>query len=115
MLVCRFRSRSAFTAFAVILGTFLFAIDRSAVVAQSPTSTVRWPPQDTFLNIDTTTNSTDPELKTYTWPDNHVANAIVMTFDLSSLPAGAVVQQATLSLALVETDATADTTYTITA
>ena len=38
-----------------------------------------------------------------------------MKFDLSSVPAGAVVQDATLTLALVESDATADATYEVSA
>src|SRR5439155_21380041 len=36
-------------------------------------------------------------------------------FDLSSLPAGAVVQEATLDLALVDSDAQPEVTYTVTA
>src|SRR5205823_6323730 len=78
-------------------------------------TTVRLAPQDTSININTTNYSTSTTLTTYTWPDNRVANAILMKFDLSSLPAGATVQQAALNLALVESDATADATYTITA
>jgi len=109
------RPWSVFVAFASILGGVLVAIDRHPVVAQSPSYQVQLSPQDTYLNIDTTNYSSDTELKSYTWPDNRVANAILMKFDLSGLPAGAAVQQATLRLALVETDATADTTYTITA
>ena len=38
-----------------------------------------------------------------------------MTFDLSGLPAGAVVQQATLQLALVEADGAVEATYIVTA
>src|SRR5204863_614823 len=72
-------------------------------------------PLDTSLRLDTTNYSTDTQLTTYTWPDNKVANAILMEFDLSSLPADAVVQQATLNLALVATDPAAEPTYTITA
>jgi hypothetical protein len=72
-------------------------------------------PQDTFLNLNTTNYSTDPVIKTYTWPDNQVANAIAMRFDLSALPADAVVQKATLNLALTEADAAAEPTYTVTA
>jgi hypothetical protein len=52
---------------------------------------------------------------TFTWPDHQVANAILMKFDLSGLPAGAVVHQATVSLALVESDAAPEATYTVTA
>jgi len=76
---------------------------------------VRLSPQDTSIVLNTTNYSTDPRLLTFTWPDYQPANAILMKFDLSSLPAGAVVQQATLYLALVESDATVDATYTVTA
>ena len=38
-----------------------------------------------------------------------------MKFDLSSVPAGSVIQQAILHLSLVDSDTTTDTTYTITA
>ena len=72
-------------------------------------------PEDTSLNLNTTNYSTAATLTTYTWPDRRVANAIVMKFDLSSLPAGAVVEGATLSLALLESDATADASYDISA
>ena len=72
-------------------------------------------PQDTYLNIDTNNYSSATTLTVYTWPDYHPANAILMKFDLSALPAGAVVTSATLQLALVETDAAADSTYTVSA
>ncbi len=52
-------------------------------------------------------------LTTYTWPDYKVANAILMKFDLSSLPPGAVVQDAKLFLALVQSDLTLAPTYTV--
>jgi hypothetical protein len=74
---------------------------------------VRLSPQDTSLNIDATNSSSQPSLTTYTWPDYKVANAVVMKFDVSALPPGGVVEEATLHLALVESDATADSTYTI--
>jgi hypothetical protein len=72
-------------------------------------------PQDTSLNINATNYSAQPLLTAYTWPDNQIANVILLKFDLSALPAGATVQQAVLKLALVESDATADATYTMTA
>ena len=72
-------------------------------------------PQDTHLNLNTTNYSTGSILGTYTWPDNKVANAILMKFNLSALPAGTVVQEATLHLALVESDKATDPTYTVTA
>ncbi|HCM39450.1 MAG TPA: hypothetical protein DIS93_05720 [Bdellovibrionales bacterium] len=48
-----------------------------------------------------------PTLNTYTWPDYMIANAIVMKFDLSSIPAGAVIDSATLQLYQVNADAAA--------
>lgn len=72
-------------------------------------------PQDTYLNINATNYSSDTILATYTWPDYKVANAILMKFDLSVLPPGAVVQEAKLFLALVQSDTTATNTYTVTA
>ena len=73
------------------------------------------PPQDTYLTLDTVNHSNDPVLWTYTWPNNKVANAILMKFDLSALPAGALLQEATLHLALVDSDTSTNPTYTVTA
>jgi hypothetical protein len=72
-------------------------------------------PADTYLNVDTNNYSTSEILATYTWPDNKVANAILMKFDLSSLPPGAVVQEAKLFLALVQSDLTLALTYNVSA
>jgi hypothetical protein len=83
--------------------------------AQLPTYQLQLAPQDTSLNINATNYSAQTMLTTYTWPDNQMANVILLKFDLSSLPAGAVVQQAVVSLALVQSDATADATYTMAA
>jgi hypothetical protein len=70
-------------------------------------------PEDTSLGLNTTNFSTATTLTTYTWPNQRVANAILMKFNLASVPAGAVVQSATLQLTLVESDATPDATYSI--
>ncbi|WDT81372.1 MAG: DNRLRE domain-containing protein [Candidatus Manganitrophus sp.] len=83
------------------------------VLSPSPTTVRLSPAADTFLNVDTSANSAEPTLNTYTWPANRIANAVLMKFTLSSLPAGAVIQSATLSLALVESDTTNDATYNI--
>jgi hypothetical protein len=72
-------------------------------------------PSDTSINVDAANNSAADVLRTYTWPEYKVANAIVMRFDLSAIPAGATVQEATLNMALVQSDSAADPTYTITA
>jgi hypothetical protein len=83
--------------------------------AQPPTYQLQLSPQDTSLNIDATNYSAQPLLTAYTWPDYQIANAIILKFDLSALPPGATVQQAVLALALVDSDTTADATYTMTA
>jgi hypothetical protein len=70
-------------------------------------------PLDTSLNLNPTNSSAETTLTTYTWPNQRIANAILMKFDLSSVPANAVVQSATVHLALVESDPTVDTTYSI--
>jgi hypothetical protein len=72
-------------------------------------------PEDTSLNINANNYSADPLLTTYTWPDQQVANAVLLKFDLSSLPANAVVQQAALRLALVESDESTLPTYSVAA
>jgi hypothetical protein len=71
-------------------------------------------PTDTSLNLNTTNYSTDPLLRTYTWPTSKPANVAILKFDLSSVPAGTTVQQATLNVALVQSDGVADT-YTVAA
>lgn len=72
-------------------------------------------PEDTSLNINANNYSADSNLTTYTWPDNQVANAILMKFDLSSVPLNAVVEEARLFLSLTESDTLAAATYTIAA
>lgn len=69
---------------------------------------------DTFINLDHRPNAAAPTLNTYTWPDFQPANAILMKFDLSPLPPGAVILEALLYLALVDSDKTADPLYTVT-
>ena len=90
-----------------ISGDFTFATSGSSQLSLAP--------QDTSLNINTNNYSSDALLTTYTWPDNQIANAILMKFDLSSVPAGAVVLNATLQLALAQSDGAPEATYTITA
>jgi hypothetical protein len=70
-------------------------------------------PEDTWINLNATNYGTDTRLRTYTWPDNKAANAVLLKFNLSSVPAGANVTSATLQLALVESDSAADATYSI--
>ncbi len=72
------------------------------------------PSGDTYLNINDVNYATDALLNLYTWPNDTVANAIVMKFDLSGLPAGATLTSATLHLYLTESDASPDPTYRVT-
>lgn len=78
-------------------------------------TTIRLTPEDTSLNINATNYSAQPTLMTYTWPERQVANAIAMKFDLSQIPAGALIEDATLYMSLIESDGSADTTYAIAA
>jgi hypothetical protein len=90
----------------------------SSPVTVSVTNTVAsvtLTPDDTSLNLDATSHSSDPQLTTYTWPDNKVANVILMKFDLSGFAAGTVIRQATLNLSLLSSDTATEPTYTITA
>ena len=100
-----------------VLVAFSYAASspRSVVHAGVVNATARLTPRDTSLSINSTNYSTDPILMTYTWPDNHVANAILLKFDLALLPPGAVVQEATLHVALLTADPALDLDYMVTA
>jgi hypothetical protein len=67
-----------------------------------------FPTEDTFLNVNTDIGISSATLNLYTWPDNKIANAILMKFDLSSIPAGATINNAELNLYLVESDTHAE-------
>lgn len=58
--------------------------------------------EDTFLNINNDVNATGVSLSTYTWPTATPANAVLMKWDVSALPANAEIQSATLYLYLTE-------------
>jgi len=70
------------------------------------------PSEDTYLNRNEV-KFTLPLLKTYTFPDNMIANAILMKFDLSTIPQGSSIQNATLNLYLVQSDTKIDSNCTI--
>ena len=124
-MVTRLGSRSVFSLITILVTLAALSSDthpiaagagvlmESAAVAE--TGTLLLAPEDTSLNIDAVNYSTQPLLMAYTWPDNQIANTIVLKFDLSALPAGATVEQAVVHLALVESDTTANATYTMTA
>jgi len=52
----------------------------------------------------TAIHSTEEWLHTYTWPDETIANAIVMKFDVSSIPTSAVIDNAELTLYLLQSE-----------
>ncbi len=85
-----------------------------AAAAVTTSSVTISPNGDTFLNLDAMNNAANDSLNLYTWPDNKIANAIVMKFDLTSIPTGSTIISATLNLYLFDSDATTDSTYTVT-
>ncbi|MCI5119849.1 MAG: DNRLRE domain-containing protein [Candidatus Electrothrix sp. AUS4] len=67
--------------------------------------------EDTFINLNNENNIANQQLNTYTWPENKVANAIIMKIALAQLPERARVQSA--SLQLYATEAGGDSEYDI--
>src|SRR3989440_7279651 len=67
---------------------------RIAASVQPSTVVIR-PTADGFLNINATNYASSATLNVYTWPDNKIANAIVLKFDLASIPAGATITSET--------------------
>ena len=65
---------------------------------------------DTYINLNHENHCYSQTLMTYTWPENKVANVIILKFDLSQLPPDILIQDATLQLYLTESggDATYD-------
>ena len=121
-MVARARSRSVYSLITILVTLAALSSGRHSVAARASgaaqaaeTGTLLLAPEDTSLNIDAVNYSTHPLLMAYTWPDNQIANTILLKFDLSALPAGATVEQAVVHLALVESDTTADATYTMAA
>jgi hypothetical protein len=87
----------------------------TAIVAAVQASTAAISPTgDTYLNINAVNYARDTLLNLYTWPNDTIANAIVMKFDLTSIPAGSTISSATLNLYLARSDASTDPTYTVT-
>jgi len=70
---------------------------------------------DTHINIDETNYSTEETLNVYTWPVNTIANAVIIKWDISALPASKVIASATLSLYMTGFQGSAgDDPYTVT-
>jgi hypothetical protein len=70
-------------------------------------------PLDTVLALDAINRSGEPTLSTTTWPDNQPASAIALKFDLAQVPAAAMVYEATLHMALLDADASAEPSYNV--
>ena len=73
--------------------------------------------EDTFVNLGIYSDinySSNPEIRTYTWPKNNVANRGFIRWDLSGVPTDAAVANATLWLYYVDEDnGGVDNTYTV--
>ncbi len=54
--------------------------------------------EDTYINLDESNNVSSINLATYTWPENMVANAVIIKADFSQIPQGVQVQSAILQL-----------------
>jgi hypothetical protein len=109
------RSDGGSTITAVARDTTGNATTSAAVIVSVNNGLLVLSPQDTTLSINATNYSADPMLMTYTWPDQRTANAIMLKFDLSPLPPGAVVQDAQLLLALLQSDTAVTETYSVSA
>src|SRR5438105_6130918 len=72
-------------------------------------------PLDTELGLDAINRSAEPTLSTTTWPDNQAASAIALQFNLAQVPAAAMVYEATLHMALLDADASAEPSYNVSA
>jgi hypothetical protein len=82
----------------------VYSNEVSAIPQDTMQTLVLIPTGDTFINLDNINYRIEPTIHTYTWPDQQVANAILMKFNLSALPTSAVLEAAALTLALVDSD-----------
>lgn len=62
--------------------------------------------EDTYMDINSTVFTSSSALNVYTWPALKPANAIIMKWNLSALPANAIIQSATLYLYMDQMEAT---------
>ncbi len=97
----------------------LLTTDRSftwTVTGSSSGQNTLWlTPADTSIDIFGANYVNDTRLYTYTYPANRIGQAIVMKFDLSQIPAGAVIESAALEMHLIEMDGyTGEPNYNVT-
>src|SRR5262245_28574149 len=105
--------RSMIPVVSVIALAVMTPLSHTRASAQTQTNTVLLSPIDTYINLNDENYVSAATIATYTWPNTQAANAILMKFDLSALPPGAVVQRARIRMNLVEADTRNGTTYTI--
>jgi hypothetical protein len=84
---------------------------RTVVLGDTPDADYPGTIRDTFININQEVNVSSEQLNTYTWPENMPANAILLKADLSQIPEGATILQATLKL--YQTAADGDASYEV--
>src|SRR5437763_14095720 len=82
---------------------------RLAASAQTSTAVIG-PSGDTFLNLDGVSYATNTLLAVYSWPNDTIANAIVMKFDFACISTGYIVTGVSNSLYLTVISATANYT-----
>jgi hypothetical protein len=88
------------TANHIIDSTFTSSNARTEEWGNTPASNHPNTVEDTYINIDNNNNSTSTQLNTYTWPSGSIANATLIKWDLSAIPARSTIISATLSLYL---------------
>jgi len=72
----------------------------TSVFGDTPDSDFPLTVLDTFININDENTCGADHLNTYTWPENSIANAAIIKWDLSEIPEGAAVVEAVLELYL---------------
>jgi hypothetical protein len=85
----------------------------TVVFGNTPDADFAGTAQDTFINLNTSVGFSSTQLNTYTWPVNQRANAIIVKFDLSRIPADARIESAILTL--YQVGAGGDTAYDVSA
>jgi hypothetical protein len=81
---------------------------RTATFGDVPDADYAGTCQDTYVDAGqpTVNFSADSTIRTYTWPTNTAANRIIIKWDLSNIPRGATIHDATLSVYMYGTEGT---------